>query len=176
MACFASRRSDTCAQYPTAVARSLEERRREGTDVRIGELAERSGVTERSLRYYEQQGLLAPLRSPAGQRLYTPADVDAVIQIQELFAAGFCSSGIRELLPSLNGARGGSASDLSRRFADAELRLEDERRSIERELSVLDELRRRLGLAPHTRVRAHRRGHDTSTPATSFDHRDRRLR
>lgn len=145
--------------------------------MRIGELAARSGVTERSLRYYEQQGLLAPLRSPAGQRLYTPADVDAVIQIQELFAAGFCSSGIRDLLPSLQGgADGGSETDLSRRFADAERRLEDEKRSVERELCVLRELRARFGLASHTHVRAHRGEHDTSTPATSFDHRDRRLR
>jgi DNA-binding transcriptional MerR regulator len=111
--------------------------------VRIGELAARSGVTERSLRYYEQQGLLDPHRSSAGQRLYSEEDVDTVIRIQELFAAGFCSSGIRDLLPHLNDPRE-AARELTRRFADAERRLEDERRSIDRELCVLRELRARF--------------------------------
>lgn len=69
--------------------------------LRIGELADRAGVSQRSLRYYEDQGLLQPHRTPAGHRSYTTADVDRVVQIQELFAAGFCSRGIGQLLPLL---------------------------------------------------------------------------
>ncbi|MGH3121741.1 MAG: MerR family DNA-binding transcriptional regulator, partial [Streptosporangiaceae bacterium] len=34
--------------------------------MRIGELASKTGASVRSLRYYEQQGLLAAERSPSG--------------------------------------------------------------------------------------------------------------
>ncbi|CAH1195388.1 Mercuric resistance operon regulatory protein [Paenibacillus plantiphilus] len=39
--------------------------------MKIGELAERTGVSVRSLRYYERQGLLAPLRQDNGYREYS---------------------------------------------------------------------------------------------------------
>ena len=40
--------------------------------MKIGELAEKSGVSVRSLRYYEQQGLLQPGRLMNGYRMYHP--------------------------------------------------------------------------------------------------------
>jgi DNA-binding transcriptional MerR regulator len=52
--------------------------------MRIGELAARTGVSERSLRYYEEQGLLVANRTSGGQRRYPDAAVDRVIRIQEL--------------------------------------------------------------------------------------------
>ena len=45
--------------------------------MRIGELSERTGVSVRMLRHYEQLGLLAPERLPNGYRVYT--DDDAVL-------------------------------------------------------------------------------------------------
>src|ERR1700722_15322015 len=49
---------------------------------RIGELAERIGVTTRTIRYYEEIGLLAPsIRSKGEQRLYDESDVT---RLQEL--------------------------------------------------------------------------------------------
>ena len=39
--------------------------------MKIGELAERTGVSIRSLRYYERQGLLAPIRRENGYREYS---------------------------------------------------------------------------------------------------------
>jgi DNA-binding transcriptional MerR regulator len=67
--------------------------------MRIGELAARAGVSVRSLRYYEQRGLLASTRTPSGQRLYTEDDVDRVHFIQGLYAANLSSGTIVELLP-----------------------------------------------------------------------------
>ncbi|WP_328439464.1 MerR family transcriptional regulator [Streptomyces sp. NBC_00457] len=67
--------------------------------MRIGELASRAGVSVRSLRYYEEQGLLASVRSPSGQRHYTEDHVDRVMFIQRLYAAGLSSRTIAELLP-----------------------------------------------------------------------------
>ncbi|GAA2211747.1 MerR family transcriptional regulator [Nonomuraea monospora] len=67
--------------------------------MRIGELAAATGVSVRSLRYYEQQGLLAAGRSSSGQRHYPGSAVDRVRLIQQLYAAGLSSKTIAELLP-----------------------------------------------------------------------------
>ncbi|MFI7068193.1 MerR family transcriptional regulator [Kribbella sp. NPDC050124] len=75
--------------------------------MRIGELARRTGVSERSLRYYEQQGLLVSERTPGGQREYAERAVDRVILIQELYAAGLHSKKIGELLPCMRDPDGG---------------------------------------------------------------------
>jgi DNA-binding transcriptional MerR regulator len=75
--------------------------------MRIGELARRTGVSERSLRYYEEQGLLAAGRSPGGHRDYPDAAVARVIHIQELYAAGLHSPKIAQLLPCMRDADGG---------------------------------------------------------------------
>jgi DNA-binding transcriptional MerR regulator len=75
--------------------------------VRIGELARRTGVSERSLRYYEAQGLLVSERTAGGQREYAERAVDRVILIQELFAAGLHSKKIAQLLPCMRDPHGG---------------------------------------------------------------------
>ena len=67
--------------------------------MRIGELAARSGVSVRALRYYEEQGLLIPERSPSGQRHYPDTAVDLVRFFQQMYAAGLTSKNIAELLP-----------------------------------------------------------------------------
>lgn len=72
--------------------------------MRIGELAASTGVSIRSLRYYEEQGLLVSRRSPSGQRLYTDDAVARVGTIQSLYAAGLNSVKIHELLPCLDAA------------------------------------------------------------------------
>ncbi|MGW5110046.1 MerR family transcriptional regulator [Nocardia sp. NPDC004123] len=76
--------------------------------MRIGELARRTGVSERSLRYYEEQGLLVAARTPGGQRDYPDLAVDRVIHIQELFAAGLNSKKIFEILPCMRDTDGGA--------------------------------------------------------------------
>ncbi|MFJ2953452.1 MerR family transcriptional regulator [Streptomyces sp. NBC_00669] len=67
--------------------------------MRIGELAARSGVSVRSVRYYEEQGLLSSTRSASGQRHYTDHEVERVAFIQRLYAGGLSSRTILELLP-----------------------------------------------------------------------------
>ncbi|NJP46031.1 MerR family transcriptional regulator [Actinacidiphila epipremni] len=70
--------------------------------MRIGELARRSGVSVRSLRYYEEQGLLTSERSPSGQRHYAEGDVERVLFLQRLYTAGLSSRTIHELLPCVD--------------------------------------------------------------------------
>jgi DNA-binding transcriptional MerR regulator len=67
--------------------------------MRIGALARRTGVSVRLLRYYEEQGLLAPVRQPSGYREYTEADVDTVRRIRALLAAGLNTRLIGRVLP-----------------------------------------------------------------------------
>ncbi|MFE2553104.1 MerR family transcriptional regulator [Streptomyces sp. NPDC059355] len=70
--------------------------------MRIGELAARAGVSVRSLRYYEEQGLLTSTRSAGGQRHYTDDEVERVAFVQRLYAAGLSSRTIAELLPCVD--------------------------------------------------------------------------
>ncbi|MET9220927.1 MerR family transcriptional regulator [Streptomyces sp. NPDC003300] len=70
--------------------------------MRIGELAARAGVSVRSVRYYEEQGLLTSVRSGSGQRHYTDEEVERVAFIQRLYAAGLSSRTIAELLPCVD--------------------------------------------------------------------------
>ncbi len=52
---------------------------------RIGEVAERAGVSCRTLRYYEELGLLAPAEySTGGARRYAEQDVARLLRIREL--------------------------------------------------------------------------------------------
>ncbi|MEU7153240.1 MerR family transcriptional regulator [Streptomyces sp. NPDC045456] len=71
--------------------------------MRIGELATKTGVSVRALRYYEEQQLLASERSHSGQRLYQDSAVDRVQLIRQLYAAGLPSKSIRTLLACESG-------------------------------------------------------------------------
>lgn len=145
--------------------------------IKIGELATLTGVSVRSLRYYEQQGLLNPERTRAGHRVYTVEQQILVAEIRNLFEAGFCSSVIQKLLPALQGPNT-DRSLLLKSLTAAEARLESEKRAVEVELANLQRLRNRLGLAPDTHVTLHDGCHDSSkaSETIAFDHRDRRLR
>ncbi|MET7804780.1 MerR family transcriptional regulator [Micromonospora chersina] len=70
--------------------------------MRIGDLAARTRVSVRALRYYEEQGLLASTRSESGQRLYGNEAVNRVRLIQQLYGAGLSSKTIAELLPCVD--------------------------------------------------------------------------
>lgn len=69
--------------------------------MRIGELAARTGVPTRLLRYYEEQGLLTPDRAANGYRDYSDELVDRVGQIRGLLDAGLPTKIIKQVLPCL---------------------------------------------------------------------------
>jgi DNA-binding transcriptional MerR regulator len=69
--------------------------------MRIGELAERTGVGVRSLRYYETRELIRSCRTDGGQRVYEQDAVDRVLLIQQLFRAGLGSAEVVQLLPCI---------------------------------------------------------------------------
>ena len=60
--------------------------------MRIGEFARQAGVSPRSLRHYEEAGLLVPERTSAGYRDYRPEDLDVVARIRPILATGLGES------------------------------------------------------------------------------------
>ena len=70
--------------------------------MRIGDVATSAGVSVRSLRYYEEQGLISADRSSSGQRVYSQPVIGRVRLIQQFFAAGLPSRAIVEILPALD--------------------------------------------------------------------------
>ena len=68
--------------------------------LQIGEVAERTGLTQRTLRFYEEKGLLKPpTRMEGGFRLYSEADVQRLQQIKRLQQLlGFSLAEIKEMV------------------------------------------------------------------------------
>lgn len=68
--------------------------------LQIGEVAERTGVTQRTLRFYEEKGLLQPpTRLEGGFRLYSEDDIQRVERIKRLQTLlGFTLADIKEMV------------------------------------------------------------------------------
>ena len=71
----------------------------------IGELAERAGTSARTLRYYEEQGLMRPRRDANGYRQYDDAELRVVTEIRARLAAGF---GLEDIRPFVECLRAGN--------------------------------------------------------------------
>lgn len=105
----------------------------------IGSLADASGVSTRSIRYYEQQGLIESQRTDSGHRRFEPLTIDRVILIQRLYAAGLSSKEIEPVLPCMmdESARTSLLVDLLR---DYRQRLAREIRKQRETIRILDEV------------------------------------
>ena len=87
----------------------------------IRDVAKRTGLTSRALRFYEARGLLKPLRTDSGRRLYGRGELERIQQILALKRAGLSLSQIGRLTE-----RGGM--DL-RSLVDAQLKIIEERKA-----------------------------------------------
>ena len=108
--------------------------------MRIGELAERAGVSVRSLRYYEEQGLLSSVRSSSGQRHYTEYEVERVGFIQRLYAAGLSSRTIADVLPCVDSPSEENSDAALERLALERNRLSEHIAELTRTLDSLDDV------------------------------------
>ena len=88
--------------------------------LKIGEVAERSGVSLQTIRYYEREGLLpAPPRLESGYRMFPENTVRRVRFIKRAQELGFTLAEIRELL-ALRHDHGRSSADV-RAIAEAKI-------------------------------------------------------
>lgn len=117
--------------------------------VKIGDFARLAGTNLRTLRYYEEIGLLRPTaRSPGGFRYYRREDLDRLAMVASLQRLGLELAQIRELMDTraegrpraefvarLRQALGAQASLIDERMAA----LEQQRRGLEQALEKIDE-------------------------------------
>jgi DNA-binding transcriptional MerR regulator len=108
--------------------------------LKIGELAERTGVSVRSLRYYEDQGLLAAERTPSRQRHYAPDAVERVELLKQLYAAGLTSRAILEVLPCVHAPSAQTNEDAFVRMLEQRERLRSNIEELQATLRSLDEI------------------------------------
>ena len=87
----------------------------------IRDVAKRTGLTSRALRFYEARGLIKPLRTYSGRRLYGRGEMERIQQILALKRAGLSLAQIAKLT-----ARG--TMDL-RSMVEAQLKLIEERKA-----------------------------------------------
>jgi len=103
----------------------------------IGRLAELSGLSRKSIRYYEQERLIPKAnRSPSGYRLYNPAVLERLRFIQKAKAIGFSLDDIRRILDLTD--KGRPCCDQV--FEWSEKRLEN----LDEQIKFLTELRKRI--------------------------------
>ena len=105
--------------------------------ISIGRLAERTGVTVSTLRFYEDSGLLHPVRNNGGQRRFLRSDIRRVSFILIAQQMGFTLSEIAQQLAALPEQRTPTQRDWTR-LSKAYRRVLDER------IQVLQRMRDRL--------------------------------
>ncbi|MFE3165429.1 MerR family transcriptional regulator [Streptomyces sp. NPDC059224] len=109
--------------------------------MRIKELSERTGVSTRLLRYYEEQGLLSPRREENGYRYYNESHDARVRQIRSLLDAGLTTEIIRAVLPCLAEAASSQypAQDFVARIRQERNRMAERLECLTRNLQALDD-------------------------------------
>jgi len=89
----------------------------------VHEAAERLNVTPRTLKYYEERGLVSPARSEGRYRLYDENDLERFSRILRLRSLGFSLRGITEMLKRplepVEGGRNRFSTESLREIRDA---------------------------------------------------------
>jgi DNA-binding transcriptional MerR regulator len=90
----------------------------DGKHMQIGEVATRTELSLRTIRHYEETGLVVPsARSQGGFRLYTEADIARLMVIRRMKPLGFTLEQMRDLLEATD--RLDSDADLDAAERDA---------------------------------------------------------
>ncbi|MEV6362454.1 MerR family transcriptional regulator [Nocardia asteroides] len=82
-----------------------------GGYLQIGQVADRTALSLKTIRHYDEVGLVQPsARSAGGFRLYTAADVDRLLVIRRMKPLGFTLAEMKELLEAIDVLDDDSAS------------------------------------------------------------------
>jgi MerR family transcriptional regulator, copper efflux regulator len=104
----------------------------------IGELARETGASVRSIRHYDEHGLLTSVRASNGYRVFPVAAITQVRQIQRMIATGFSLADIRSFPDCMRMIEGASSCTET---TDAQRK---RLASIERQIADLERRRTRL--------------------------------
>ena len=115
----------------------------------IGELAERTGLSLRTIRHYDEIGLLKPSgRTDGGFRLYTEPDLERLLLIRRMKPLGFALDEMVELLRIIEARAVASDPALDRNADDGFRRYLEEaqarREKLRAQLAMADEFVDRL--------------------------------
>lgn len=135
--------------------------------MQIGDLSLRTGATVRMLRYYEQQGLLTPTRTPSGYRAYAESDIQRVRHIRCMLASALPTHVIKQALQYLLDGRPTMPSSPAER-ADLAATLSAELADLNERIAILAESRDSLARFVHDIEQANV-GPDKHLPVESND-------
>ena len=113
--------------------------------IRIGEMAERTGLSLPTLRHYDETRLLSPSARTSGNfRLYSEADYEKLMVIRRMKPLGFTVDQMRELLVVVEGLRSPDVAGDEREALLATLRIfiadaTERRERLQRQLERADE-------------------------------------
>ena len=105
----------------------------------ISEVAKEFGVTTRTIRYYEEIGLLKPSRSEGNRRYYSSADLAKLKLIKRGKQFGFQLDEIKEMVLLFDRDRTGK-KQLERTIEYGKMRVEE----VERKIVELEEMKREM--------------------------------
>ncbi|OYD66527.1 MerR family transcriptional regulator [Rhodococcus sp. OK302] len=113
--------------------------------MQIGQVAERTELSIKTIRHYDDVGLVTPsARSTGGFRLYTESDISRLLVIRRMKPLGFTLEEMKRLLDSLEilaDASDDSSHTAATEFiADCHTRAEDSCRHLRRQLTYAEEL------------------------------------
>lgn len=114
---------------------------------RIGEVADRIGLSVRSIRYYEESGLVTPAaRTSGGFRMYSEVDVQRLLSIMQMKPLDFTLDEMREVLTDLDTLRDSVADIATREAARARLHavtdeVDQRWQTLQRRLDIADVFR-----------------------------------
>jgi MerR family mercuric resistance operon transcriptional regulator len=107
--------------------------------LRVGQLAEATSVPTKTIRYYEQVGVLpAPSRSAAGYRQYYRRDIDRLLFVRRARSLGLPLAQLRDLTAGLEGESCATMRPRLQRLVTEQLRL------VQQQIAELHRLERQL--------------------------------
>lgn len=66
----------------------------------IGHVMDRTGLSARQIRYYEEVGLISPRRTSGNQRRFSEKDIRRLLRIKQLLAENLTTEAIKEVIKS----------------------------------------------------------------------------
>jgi len=108
--------------------------------MKVGELAQKMGVTVRALQYYDKEGLLSPSsESEGGFRLYTDKDMVKLLQILTMKQLGLTLGEIKKRIVSLD-----TPDDMINALSEHETAIEKEMETLSESLKAIKALKKEV--------------------------------